>query len=356
MNPIDLIRSWPLEKWTAEIDKVGLLDHLGTAVSVEPAGPGFMNVTLRVRGNRGTAIVAKQSPPFCAFFPDIPADTNRILAEAFYFKNVSRNAILERQSPTILHVDDDRKIVWMEDLGQCQDFELIYLHREFTPEEIGTLLSYLARLHDLDQEISEVPFNLAMRELNHRYIFELPFTDTPYWSMLDKMTPGFSKVVFDGMAKKPYSEIALALGSVYFQDAPTLVHGDFYPRSWVKVGSGNESKIVVLDSEFCFFGRAEWDYGVLLAHAMLAGQATATLVSLLAHIDSCICVHAKIERSLIFRFAAVEVIRRLVYISQLPISPELEWKTGLLRSCLTLLETASLKDAQNICYWDRKQK
>ena len=59
-----------------------------------------------------------------------------------------------------------------------------------------------------------------------------------------------------------------ALGEKYLKDGSYLLHGDYYPGSFLKTNSG----VKIIDPEFCFYGLAEFDLGVLIAHLKLSQQ------------------------------------------------------------------------------------
>ena len=63
-----------------------------------------------------------------------------------------------------------------------------------------------------------------------------------------------------------YVGIVRELGALYLQDGTSLLHGDYFPGSWLQTAAG----VRVIDPEFCFFGPPEFDVGVLLAHLHLA--------------------------------------------------------------------------------------
>lgn len=52
------------------------------------------------------------------------------------------------------------------------------------------------------------------------------------------------------------------LGELYLDEGKCLVHGDFYPRSWLLTNKG----AAIIDHEFGFKGLAEFDLGVFMAH------------------------------------------------------------------------------------------
>ena len=115
-----------------------------------------------------------------------------------------------------------------------------------------------------------------------------------------------------------------ALGKQYLSDGQHLLHGDYYPGSWLKTDAGFR----VIDPEFCFAGPMEFDLGVLAAHWIFCGAAAD---------------HSTIERvcraysetavndELVAQFAGVELIRRLIGVAQLPLAVDLSQRLAWLK-------------------------
>lgn len=82
----------------------------------------------------------------------------------------------------------------------------------------------------------------------------------------------------------------------------------------------------MIDPEFAFFGRAEFDLGVLLAHLLMAGQQA----SLTTHLLNRYQPPTGFERDLALQHAGVEIIRRLIGFGQLPLARDVATKADLL--------------------------
>ena len=121
-----------------------------------------------------------------------------------------------------------------------------------------------------------------------------------------------------GSIANPALARVTALGSRYLEDGDTLVHGDYFPGSWVRTGAG----VAVIDPEFCFLGCGEHDLGVMMAHLIMAGD-TADVLERVA-------VDGRANRTLARQFAGVEIMRRLIGVAQLPLTASLERKRELL--------------------------
>ena len=82
----------------------------------------------------------------------------------------------------------------------------------------------------------------------------------------------------------------------------------------------------MIDPEFAFFGRAEFDGGVLLAHLLMAGQPTRLAKRFLLRYAP----PPTFEMDLLFQLTGVEIIRRLIGFGQLPLVRDVATKADLL--------------------------
>ncbi len=115
----------------------------------------------------------------------------------------------------------------------------------------------------------------------------------------------------------------------YRANGDTLLHGDFFPGSFLTSGSG----VKVIDTEFCFFGEAEFDLGVLQAHLLLAQQPDEVIDSLFRRYQGA----ERFSRSLCDQYTGVELLRRLLGLAQLPLTLDLEQKRALVEQARLML-------------------
>jgi 5-methylthioribose kinase len=113
-----------------------------------------------------------------------------------------------------------------------------------------------------------------------------------------------------------------SLGTLYLANGGALVHGDFFPGSWLASPRGP----IVIDPEFCFTGAPEFDCGVMIAHMILADQPSDRIDWIAG------AMPARYDRNLVDRFAGVEIMRRLIGVAQLPLETTLARK----QACLDL--------------------
>ncbi len=119
------------------------------------------------------------------------------------------------------------------------------------------------------------------------------------------------------------------LGAIYLKDGDTLLHGDYYPGSWLKTSAG----LKIIDPEFCFYGRAEFDLGVMVAHLKMAQQDDEVKKAVIASYKKT----AGFNEQLLNEFIGIEIIRRIIGLAQLPLTLTLAEKEGLLEEALPLL-------------------
>ena len=162
--------------------------------------------------------------------------------------------------------------------------------------------------------------NRAMRALNHEHMFSYPLRDGNGLD-LEGITPGLGAAAREIAADRLYVEAVDALGRRYLADGDTLVHGDYFPGSWLR----SEHGVRIIDPEFCFLGDAEFDYGILIAHLMLASCDADAVSCVKPAIDA-----RRLDAELVAGYAGVEIMRRLIGVAQLPIAFGIDRKRALL--------------------------
>jgi 5-methylthioribose kinase len=286
------------------------------------AGEGNMNYTLRVSTSERSFIL-KQARPWVEKYPHIAAPWERALIEGRFYEAISTDAHLAAMMPKFLGLDATSHVIALEDLGEAQDFTTLYRGAELTEIQLDELTLYLSRLHSMpgDAKRKNVFANRAMRALNHFHIFDFPLQVENSFD-LDAITPGLNVVARSLKLDEDYAGIVKNLGELYLRDGEALLHGDYFPGSWLKTAWG----VRVIDPEFCFYGPPEFDLGVMIAHLNLAGQRYDLEQRLLTTYRASRPLNHKLVR----QFAGVEIMRRLIGVAQLPISLDLDAKLELL--------------------------
>jgi 5-methylthioribose kinase len=286
-------------------------------------------------------LILKQSVPFVAKYPDIPAPVERITTEAAFYRVTRSHAAIARYMPVLLDFDPDNHLLAMEDLGRGADFSDVYQQGGGADLEkhLPSLVSWLNALHAIKTSGEDACLfaNADMRALNHAHIFEIPF-HRDNGIDLDAITPGLKAVAASVSRDDKLVAKVQALGEMYlgrYDSAAgrVLLHGDYYPGSWLREP---DTGVRVIDPEFTFLGPPEFDVGVLMAHLYLARWETPS-------IDAGLSAYQGSERfswPLAKAFAGVEIIRRLLGVAQLPVAPELDTKRRWLNRAFDWLAVA----------------
>lgn len=294
---------------------------------VERAGEGNMNLVLRALTNERSFIL-KQARPWVEKYPHIAAPQERALMEGRYYEYIRHNALLFAHSPRLAGKNEEDFILCFEDLGFAADMMGLYGDELIAEEELGVLVCYLSELHSMEhgQDVRVHIANGAMRQLNHYHLFVFPFEKDngfPFNGIQD----GLAEIALQFKEDKKMKQRIAQLGEVYLADGDTLLHGDFYPGSWLKAKDG----IKVIDPEFCFHGRSEFDVAVFLAHLKLAAQPQDAIQFVLENYAG------NLDEKLLFGFTGVEVMRRLLGMAQLPLRFSLQEKQRLLEEARDMI-------------------
>jgi 5-methylthioribose kinase len=311
-----------------------LLDHQIIAgnesvISAAKAGEGNMNYTLRVKTTE-RSLILKQARPYVEKYPTIPAPIERANMEAAFFATTASWNRVGDMLPKSLYFSPDDHLQVIEDLGEGTDFTAYYAQKEALPEsDLAHLLVFLRALHQQSRETPPATNfqNRAMRELNHFHIFDFPFQQENGLN-LEAIQPGLQSLAERTIFLHPTLRTkTLALGQIYLADGDTLLHGDFFPGSWLRTSRG----VFVIDPEFCFRGTAAFDLGVCLAHLCFCGMEWRTALD-------CLKTHyGEFDAAACQDFAAVEILRRFYGVAQLPLDMEIAEKEVLTRLAMEQL-------------------
>ncbi len=292
--------------WLGEVEKI---------LSVEKPGEGNMNFVLRVQTAEWSAII-KQARPWVEKYPSIDAPVIRNEVEGMFLKAVNSDAKLTKFAPKLLGDDPDNFILLIEDLGEGMDYSSLYEQGNVIDRtDLGSLMGYLSKLHRLD--CSSFPVNEAMRRLNHEHIFNFPFNESNGFN-LDDVQVGLQAASLPYKRDHTLKSAIFKLGELYLSEGPVLIHGDYYPGSWLQTQSG----LKVIDAEFSFMGYAEFDLGVLLAHLVLSQHNDQLIQHFMDGYDPL----PGFNHGLMKAFAGIEILRRLLGVAQLPLSMSLSEK------------------------------
>ena len=284
--------------------------------STEKPGDGNMNFTLRVNTGERSFII-KQSRGYVEKYPQVQAPEKRALKEAEFYELASNEVDLKAMMPNLLGVDEANNVLLLEDLGSGVDYTFIYKKGKTIPEsELFELMDFAARLHTniTATSVKNPVANRKMRALNHEHIFVYPYMEDNGLD-LDAILPGLAAVGASFKKNKTLQQKLKALGELYLADGDHLLHGDYFPGSWLKTTDG----IKIIDPEFCFFGPAEFEIGITIAHLKMANQPEKLIKSALNRYKK----QGKLDENLRKKFTAAEILRRILGLAQLPLEIDL---------------------------------
>ncbi|MGF1483468.1 MAG: phosphotransferase [Opitutales bacterium] len=283
------------------------------------AGDGNMNCVVRVQTTQRTRIL-KQARPWVEKYPHIAAPWDRILREAKFLHLAARDPELAAGLPALEFLDPPNRLAIFEDLGTEPTLTGLYDLEPLGGDEAAALGTWLRRLHTLDVQGESFP-NSDMRALNHEHIFEFPLRADNELD-LEAITPGLEAAAREIQADAALCAEIRRLGrEVYLADSGTsLLHGDFFPGSWLRSGG----RIYIIDPEFGFIGRPEFDIGVALAHFTLARQPDSVMKGFISGYG------ADNDAELALQLAGIEMIRRLIGVAQLPLKADMPQKRAWL--------------------------
>jgi 5-methylthioribose kinase len=290
---------------------------------VEMPGEGNMNVVLRVTTNKRSFIL-KQSRPYVQKFKQIEAPLERIGVEYQFYRSLKEPSI-RGNFPRILAYNPSHYLMQLEDLGDCSELYYWYEAREIDPDELKSLVGILSAIH-AHPAPEAYPENMELRRLNHQHIFVLPFMEDNGFH-LDDIQKGLQDLALPYKNDREINQVVKAAGEHYLKPGKVLLHGDYYPGSWMRT----KNKLFVIDPEFSFLGFPEFDLGVMTAHAIMATGNTAYTKSIKG------LYGGKVSEGLVCKIAGIEIMRRLIGLAQLPLQRNLEEKEYLLSAARNLI-------------------
>ncbi len=285
--------------------------------TITKPGDGNMNVVLRVQTNQRSFIL-KQSRPFVQKYQEIEAPLDRIAVEHQFYTTIQNDAIAQHL-PAILNYSSEDYLMMLQDLGHCEDMTYTYDQRSISNTAIEILVKVLAAIHQTKAPIG-FPTNLALRKLNHQHIFVLPFLEDNGFQ-LDDIQKGLQQLSLPYKKDSVLAGKVTEVGNNYLSNGSVLLHGDYYPGSWMT----ERDQLYVIDPEFSFMGFAEFDLGVMIAHAVMASMNKSPIDLVFEKYP------LTIDQTLTKQVAGIEIMRRLIGLAQLPLKRTLEEKHYLLR-------------------------
>lgn len=298
--------------------------------SVEKPGEGNMNFTLRIiTGER--RFIIKQSREYVEKYPQVAAPKERVLREAEFYELIKTVPELAGMMPGIIGLDEENSIMLLEDLGKGTDYSFLYQQGETIAEsDLMAIMQFVAKLHDCITVNStpKIIHNSEMRALNHEHIFIYPFLIDNGLD-LDTVLPGLKKASQSFKEDALLKSKAAALGEMYLANGKSLLHGDYFPGSWLRTTEG----VRIIDPEFCFFGPPEFEVGITIAHLKMADQPENLIAKALEYYGSFTTVNDTLRQ----KFTAIEILRRILGLAQLPLQIGLQKRVELMEEARGIL-------------------
>ncbi|MBM4267207.1 MAG: hypothetical protein FJ144_11475 [Deltaproteobacteria bacterium] len=256
----------------------GLLDD--EAPGIELAGDGNINWVWRVRSRRsGRSVVVKHARPALARFPQYETSTERIVFEHRWFE-IAQRVDPANVCPAILHFDEKRRLLVLEDLGGAERLDAALLRGapvegvaaaeavEGLEAGLVTLADFLGRVHAATRDDASLNArfrNDDIRRLHGDHIFVLPYAENDF-PLADEVARRASELRREGRV----GEIAARAYERYLEPQGALVHGDVQAGNVLLAPGGPK----LLDAEIAHVGDPAFDVGTLLAHDWLGALAT----------------------------------------------------------------------------------
>ncbi len=176
--------------------------------------------------------------------------------------------------------------------------------------------------------ISTFSDNLALRKLNYEHLFVYPLMEENGFN-LDSTQHGLQAVSMRLKTDRVLHEKMTALGESYLASGNVLLHGDYHPGSWLNVNND----LMVIDPEFCFFGKPEYDLGVMIAHLKMTQVSNNQINAAWNEYQQ----PNEFSEILTKQYIGMELIRRIIGLAQLPLELTLEEKKSLLEEARMLV-------------------
>lgn len=232
--------------------------------TIEPAGDGNINWVRRLRSKRtGQTVIVKHARPALEKFPEYETSTERIVFENRYFE-LARPLDDDEICPHILHFDEARRILVLEDLGEAERLDAALLRGADVDEPLLRLARFLGKVHAAtrgDTALAARFQNADIQKLHGDHIFKLPYEEDGF--------PVPEGVEARARAVRSHPKLAATAATAYqryLEPRGALVHADVQPGNVLLRDEGP----VLLDAEIAHVGDPAFDVGTLLAHLWLA--------------------------------------------------------------------------------------
>ena len=312
----------PIEEIQQFLEELGWIQN-EQVLKIQTPGEGNMNVVLQVITDKRSFIL-KQSRPYVNKYQQIAAPLERILTE-YAFYQATQGSILDQSIPEMLAFSPENYLMMLRYIEDFEDMTSLYAARKIGQDELKQLVTMATTIH-ASEVPADYPENMILRQLNHQHIFVLPFQEDNGFELND-VQAGLQDLSQDFKTDQSLKAVIDAIGQKYLRPGTTLLHGDYYPGSWIRA----KGKMFIIDTEFSFAGFPEFDLGVMVAHLIMV-TADRTYLDQVLNLSP-----DTVDRQLVGQVAGIEIARRLIGLAQLPLSRTLEEKEHLLNMSRQLI-------------------
>ncbi len=303
--------------------KRGLLE--AGPVDVEAAGDGNINWVRRARHRAsGKSVILKQARPALERFPQYQASTERIVFENRYYE-LARPLDRDAVCPTVLHFDETRKVLVLEDLGAAPRLDASLLRGNEVDAALEALARLLGRVHAATTSRPELAARFAnddMRRLHGDHIFHLPFRSNDF--PLEARLARRAEAVHRDLRLREIADRAYAR---YLEPRGALVHADVQAGNVLLTPRGPK----LLDAEIAHVGDPAFDLGTLLAHLWMPALHRGELEEArtragrvwIAYVEAHACDSAPRVADAV-RYAGIEIMRRTIGAARVPAVQDVE--------------------------------
>jgi 5-methylthioribose kinase len=285
---------------------------------------GNMNATLLLQFSNGKQWIFKQSRDFVMRFPALDAPVERAITEASFYEFIAAQRLLQSTMTNKIWLHSASYLNIFEVEPESKDGRFLYdlnkndqkANIEVIQKSLVGIVKWLANLHLVDTtEICANPLfqNREMAEFQRKQLFQSPFESLEQQMKASLIKEEVKVSLWNTVRTANFLLARNGLDQRMMRSTKTLIHGDFFPGNWLF--RQNEGYYII-DPEFCFFGPAEYDLGVFLAHLHLAAYPIEKIGPLFLAYQK---INPSIDGMLTDSFARFEIIRRLIGLARIPI-------------------------------------
>jgi 5-methylthioribose kinase len=258
-----------------------------------------------------------------AFLNPLPEET--LKQEAGFYELIRAYDYLSRFMPAFYLFDEENQLLILEDISDAENYYPIYKKHHINNEELQQIVKWLNHLHRVRLQPKEKAL-LENENLKTYYVSSFfDFPDKIKYAP-DHALAAEMKLITDN---SQIHEAIQSLKNSYQQGGFTLLHGDYQPGNWLSSDGG----VYIIDPKFSTFGRPEIDLGSLVGHLLLASL-PATKIEMVFDIYE----DKTIDKELTFRFAGLEMIRRLIGVYPILFPATVKQKRSKLNDAIQLLK------------------